>query len=80
MSIFERAGSRGNSTICLPRGVSVPVLSSAPRIHSWYIEFRILSWGGGGKDVIKKVSSKYLVREKGESDLQKEKVRVRRVE
>ena len=47
MSIFERAGSRGNSTICLPRGVSVPVLSSAPRIHSWYIEFKILSWVGG---------------------------------
>lgn len=43
INILDREGSRGNSTICLPRGVRDPVLSRAPVIHSWYIEFRILS-------------------------------------
>ena len=43
ISIFERGGSNGNSTIFLPRVVRLPVLSKAPRIHNWYIEFKILS-------------------------------------
>ncbi len=34
ISIFDKAGSRGNSTIFLPRAVSSPVLPKAPRIHS----------------------------------------------
>mmetsp|Transcript_24293 Transcript_24293/g.76458 ORF Transcript_24293/g.76458 Transcript_24293/m.76458 type:complete len:208 (-) Transcript_24293:971-1594(-) len=47
MSILARAGSRGNSTILFPMGVSAPVLSSAPRIQSWYMLLRMLSCGGG---------------------------------
>ena len=43
INILDRAGSRGNSTIWRPRGVRLPVLSKAPKIHSWYIEFKILS-------------------------------------
>ena len=43
MSILERAGSRGNSTMLRPSGVSDPVLSSAPSTHSWYMEFMMLS-------------------------------------
>ena len=43
INILDRAGSRGNSTIWRPRGVRLPVLSKAPRIHSWYMEFKILS-------------------------------------
>ncbi len=43
MSILERAGSKGNSTMLRPRGVREPVLSSAPSTHSWYIEFKMLS-------------------------------------
>ena len=43
ISILERAGSSGNSTMWRPSGVRLPVLSRAPRIHNWYIEFRILS-------------------------------------
>jgi hypothetical protein len=34
ISILDNAGSRGNSTIFLPRAVSSPVLPKAPRIHS----------------------------------------------
>lgn len=44
INILDREGSSGNSTICLPRGVREPVLSRAPVIHSWYMEFRILSY------------------------------------
>ena len=43
ISILERAGSSGNSTIWRPRVVSDPVLSSAPRVHNWYMEFNIFS-------------------------------------
>ena len=43
INIFERAGSRGNSTMFLPNGFREPVLSRAPRIQSWYMELRILS-------------------------------------
>jgi hypothetical protein len=44
INTFDIAGSSGNSTIWRPSVVRLPVLSSAPRIHSWYIELRILSW------------------------------------
>lgn len=51
MSILAKGGSSGNSTILRPRAVNPPVLSSAPRIHSWYKEDWILSCtymlGGG---------------------------------
>lgn len=43
ITILDRAGSNGNSTIWRPRGVRLPVLSSAPKIHSWYMEFKMLS-------------------------------------
>lgn len=60
MSIFARGGSSGNSTILRPRAVRPPVLSRAPRIHSWYSDDWMLScemrevrqfsekWGDGG--------------------------------
>jgi hypothetical protein len=44
ISIWHCGGSNGNSAICRPSGVRVPVWSRAPRIHSWYREFKILSW------------------------------------
>lgn len=44
ITILDRAGSKGNSTIWRPRGVRLPVLSSAPKIHSWYMEFKMLSY------------------------------------
>ena len=47
ISILERGGSRGNSTIFRPSSVKAPVLSSAPRIHNMYIELSKLSYGGG---------------------------------
>src|SRR3990167_3965184 len=47
MRIFERDGSRGNSDIFRPRSVNLPLLSRAPRIHSWYMAFKIVSSGGG---------------------------------
>uniref|UniRef100_A0A1I8JLB4 DUF4537 domain-containing protein n=1 Tax=Macrostomum lignano TaxID=282301 RepID=A0A1I8JLB4_9PLAT len=47
MSILDRAGSSGNSTICLPSRVRPPVLSKAPSSHNWYMDCRILSCGGG---------------------------------
>ena len=50
MSIFDSAGSRGNSTICRPTAVRPPVLSRAPSIHSWYMELRMLSWMEEEKD------------------------------
>ena len=37
ISIFDRLGSKGNSTIFLPSLVNWPVLSKAPKIQSWYI-------------------------------------------
>ena len=46
-SICASGGSTGNSTILAPIRVKPPVLSSAPRIHSWYMLFRMLSCGGG---------------------------------
>mmetsp|Transcript_18055 Transcript_18055/g.61359 ORF Transcript_18055/g.61359 Transcript_18055/m.61359 type:complete len:205 (+) Transcript_18055:542-1156(+) len=49
MSILARGGSRGNSTMSRPRGVSAPVLSSAPRTQSWYMELRMFSCGGGSR-------------------------------
>jgi len=44
INILDKAGSRGNSSMLRPSGVSDPVLSSAPRTHSWYMEFIILSF------------------------------------
>ena len=46
ISIFDKGGSNGNSTIFLPNYVKLPVLSRAPRIHSWYILLSKLSAGG----------------------------------
>mmetsp|Transcript_18673 Transcript_18673/g.46477 ORF Transcript_18673/g.46477 Transcript_18673/m.46477 type:complete len:205 (-) Transcript_18673:1709-2323(-) len=46
-SICASGGSTGNSTILAPILVSPPVLSRAPRIHNWYMLFRMLSCGGG---------------------------------
>ena len=34
ISILDKAGSSGNSSMLRPSGVSVPVLSNAPRTHS----------------------------------------------
>ena len=42
-NIFDKAGSKGNSTIFLPSDVNDPVLSNAPCTHSWYMEVRMLS-------------------------------------
>jgi len=47
VSILEREGSRGNSTILRPSWVSSPGLSRAPRVQSWYMEVTLLSCGGG---------------------------------
>lgn len=44
ITILDRAGSNGNSTIWRPRRVRLPVLSSAPKIHNWYMEFKMLSY------------------------------------
>ncbi|RNA01389.1 hypothetical protein BpHYR1_007790 [Brachionus plicatilis] len=60
MTIFDMAGSSGNSTICLPNSVSSPVLSKAPNIQSWYIEFIMLSLGGG--DLSNRITLDKLVR------------------
>ena len=54
INIFERAGSRGNSTMFLPSGVSEPVLSRAPSTHNWYIEFNMLSWKTNGHKCVVK--------------------------
>ena len=43
-NILASEGSSGNSTIFLPLLVSEPVLSMAPSVHSWYMDWRMLSW------------------------------------
>lgn len=43
ISILHCGGSKGNSAICRPSDVNSPVLSNAPRTHSWYKEFKMLS-------------------------------------
>lgn len=55
INILLKGGSNGYSTIFLPNSVRFPVLSKAPKIQSWYIEFSIVSYGGGS---IKSNSSK----------------------
>lgn len=45
MSMWHWGGSRGNSAIWRPSGVRAPVPSKAPRIHSWYMELRMVSYG-----------------------------------
>ena len=50
INILDKAGSNGNSTICRPKGFRLPVLSSAPRIHNWYIEFKMLSYSSNKKN------------------------------
>lgn len=49
---LDSAGSNGNSTIWRPNWVSPPVLSSAPKTHSWHIELSMLSWNVRVKDSI----------------------------
>lgn len=44
INILASGGSSGNSTILRPSAVSPPVLSKAPRIHSWYRDDWILSY------------------------------------
>ena len=34
INIFDRGGSRGNSTILRPNSVKLPVLSRAPKTHN----------------------------------------------
>ena len=65
ISILLSGGSSGNSTIFLPSSVRQPVLSSAPNTQSWYIEFRMLSCGGGS---IKSNSSKFSRGSKGSDE------------
>ena len=45
--VAANGGSTGNSTIFEPSFVNPPTLSSAPRIHNWYMEFKMFSFGGG---------------------------------
>ena len=47
ISILDKDGSSGNSTIFRPNFVNWPVLSKAPSIHNWYMELSKLSSGGG---------------------------------